>query len=123
MGLSTERPEMTGGGFDTRTLTAAVLFGAVLGSRVVEATMAELAISVLFGVGQATVTIRLNCAEAPGASEALVQFTFPVPPAAGMEQDHPTGADRDLNTVPAGIASVSDTFSAGRSSSAGRKGS
>src|SRR5262245_26765546 len=114
---------MTGGGLDTWTLTDAVLFWAVLGSRVVEATVAELAISVLLGVGQATVTIRLNCAEAPGASEAAVQFTFPLPPAAGVVQDHPAGGDRDLNTVPAGIASTSDTFSAGRSSSAGRKGS
>src|SRR5215813_1150360 len=114
---------MTGGGFETMTLTAAVLFGAVLGSRVVEATVAELAISVLLGVGQATVTIRLNCAEAPGGSEAAVQFTVPAPPPAGVVQDHPAGADRDLNTVPAGIASTSDTFSAGRSSSAGRKGS
>src|SRR5262245_15856734 len=123
MGLSTERPEMIGGGLDTRTLTAAVLFGAVLGSRVVEATAAELAISVLLGVGQATVTIRLNCAEAPGESEATVQFTLPTPPAAGVVQDHPAGADSDLNTVPAGIASTSDTFSAGRSSSVERMGS
>src|SRR5215470_4970336 len=105
---------MTGGGLDTSTLTEAVLFGAVLGSGVVEATVAELAISVLSGVGQATVAIRLNCAEAPGVSEAIVQFTLPPPPAAGVAQDHPAGADRDLNTVPAGIASVSDTLSAGR---------
>src|SRR5215468_10258624 len=114
---------MTGGGFETMTLTAAVLFGAVLGSRVVEATAAELTISVLLDVGQTTVTVRLNCAEAPGASEAAVQFTCPAPPAAGVVQDHPAGADRDLNTVPAGIASTSDTLSAGRSSSVGRKGS
>src|SRR5262245_37931896 len=123
MGLSTERPEMTGGGLDTRTLTADVLFGAVLGSRVVEATVAELTISVLSVVGQITVTVRLNCAEAPGGSEATVQFTFPTPPAAGAVQDHPAGADSDLNRVPAGTALVSDTLSAGRSSSAGRKGS
>src|SRR5215510_4595806 len=114
---------MTGGGLDTWTLTDAVLFCVVLGSRVVEATAAELTISVLLGVGQATVTIRLNCAEAPGGSEAAVQFTVPAPPAAGVVQDHPVGADSDLNTVPAGIASVSDTLSAGRSSSAGRNGS
>src|SRR5262249_19225871 len=114
---------MTGGGLDTRTLTAAVLFGAVLGSRVVEATVAELAISVLLGVGQATVTIRLNCAEAPGGSEAHVNSPLPRRPPAGVVQAHPAGADRALNTAPAGIASTSDTFSAGRSSSAGRKGS
>src|SRR5262249_36033192 len=114
---------MTGGGLDTSTLTAALLFGAVLGSRVVEATVAELTISVLLGVGQTTVTVRLNCAEAPEGSEAAVHFTCPARPAAGVAQDHPAGADRDLNTVPAGIASTSDTFSAGRSSSAGRKGS
>src|SRR2546422_10466302 len=105
---------MTGGGWEPTTLTEAVLFGAVLGSSVVEATAAELAISVLFGVGQATVTIRLNCAEAPGGSEAAAQFTLPAPPAAGVVQDHPVGADSDLNTVPAGIASTSDTLSAGR---------
>src|SRR6266508_11636 len=122
-GLSTERPEITGGGLDTWTLTDAVLFGAVLGSRVVEAAVAELTISVLLGVGQTTVTVRLNCAEAPAASEEAVQFTCPAPPAAGLAQDHPAGADSDLNTVPAGIASVSDTLSAGRSSSVGRKGS
>ena len=112
---------MTGGGLDTRTLTAAVLFGAVFGSRVVEATVAELTISALLGLGQTTVTVRLNCAEAPGGSEAAVQFTCPAPPAAGVEQDHPAGADSDLNIVPAGIASVSDRLSAGRSSSIGRK--
>src|SRR5262245_58231052 len=112
---------MTGGGLDTWTLTAAVLFGAVLGSRVVEATVAELTIPAPLGVGQTTVTGRLNCAESPGASEDATQFTLPMPPAAGVAQDHPAGADRDLNTVPAGIASVSDTLSAGRSSSVGRK--
>src|SRR5262244_3467222 len=114
---------MTGGGLDTRTLTAALLFGAVLGSRVVEATVAELTISVLLGVGQTTVTVRLNCAEAPEGSEASVQFTCPAPPAAGVAHDHPAGADSDLNTVPAGIASVSVTLAAGRSSSSGRKSS
>ena len=60
---------MTGGGLDTRTLADAVLFGAVLGSRVVEATAAELTISVLLDVGQTTVTVRLNCAEAPGGEQ------------------------------------------------------
>src|SRR5688572_27480983 len=123
MGLSAERPEMTGGGLDTLTLADAVLFGAVLGSRVVEATAAELTISVLLDVGQTTVTVRLNCAEAPEGSNGDVQFTCPALPAAGVVQDHPVGADRDLNTVPAGIASVSDTLLAGRSSSLGRKAS
>src|SRR5262245_42630893 len=120
-GASTDRPEMTAGGFDTWTLTDAALFGARLGSRVVEATVAELTIPVLSGVGQATVTVRLNCAEAPGASEATVQLTCPAPPAAGVVQDHPAGTDSALNTVPAGIASVSDTLSAGRSSSVARE--
>src|SRR5262245_53371576 len=107
---------MTGAGLDTRTLADAVLFGAVLGSRVIEATVAELTISVLLGVGQAAVTVRLNCAEAPGASVATVQVTLPTPPAAGVVQDQPAGADSDLNTVPTGIVSMNDTFSAGRSS-------
>src|SRR5262245_64453707 len=121
MGLSTERPEMTGGGLDTRTMTDAVLFGAVLGSRVVDPTEAELTIPVLFGVGQTTVTVRLNCAEAPAASEATVQVTCPTPPAPGVAHDHPAGADSDLNTAPAGIAPVSHTLAAARSASAGRK--
>src|SRR5262249_55388169 len=113
-GLSTESREMTGGGLDTRTLTAAVLFGAGLGLRVVEATVAELTISVLLGVGQGTVTVRLNCAKASGAIEGIAQFTLPTPPAAGVAQDHPAGVDSDLNTVPAGIELVSDTLPAGR---------
>ena len=112
---------MTGGGLDTLTLADAVLFGAVLGSRVVEATAAELTISVLLDVGQTTVTVRLNCAEAPEESDADVQFTCPTPPAAGVAQDHPAGADRDLNRVPAGIASVSDTLFAGGRHRSGEK--
>src|SRR5262245_40151337 len=120
MGLSTERLEITGGGLDTRTLADAVLFGAVLGSRVVEVAAAELTIPVLLDVGQTTVTVRLNCAEVPGANEVAVQFTCPTP-TAGVVQDHPAGTDRDLNRVPDGIASVSDMLLAGRSSSVGRK--
>ena len=56
---------MAGGGLETVTATVAVLFGATLGSGVVELTAAELTICAPFAVAQGTPTTSANCAVAP----------------------------------------------------------
>ena len=92
MGLSTVRPEMTGGKLDTWTPTEAVLLGAKLGSPVVEVAVAEFTILVPSGVRQTTTTVNLNWAEAPAANEGAVHLTEPALPEGGTVQDHPVGA-------------------------------
>jgi hypothetical protein len=55
---------------------------------------------------------RLNCAEAPLASDTNEHVTVPFAPAAGVEQDAagPVACVNDTNCVPAGRASLRITF-------------
>jgi hypothetical protein len=50
---------------------------------------------------------------APEASDGFVQVTVPLAPTAGVVQLQPAGAKIDVNAVPAGRRSVTETFGAG----------
>ena len=115
---------ISGGGLETWTPADAVLFSAGLGSAVVEVAVAEAAIAVASGVEQSpTRTVSVNAAEASTSSEALVHCTWPVPSGSGVVQVHPAGTDSDSNRARAGIALVSETFAAGKSSLVGESAS
>src|SRR5690348_4448279 len=60
-----------------------------------------------------TVTTSVNEPLAPEASDGFVQVTVPLPPTAGVVQLQPPGVVIDVNVVPAGRRSVTDTFGAG----------
>ena len=64
-------------------------------------------------------TATENCRDAPGPSEAMVHFTWPLPPTGGVVQVHPAGTVTAWNPVCAGTAMVMATLAAGRSSSLG----
>src|SRR5579871_769876 len=114
---------ITGGGFDTKMVAEAVLFGAGFGSAVEEVTEAEAVMPVPSCVEQSfSPTVSASCADAPAASVAAVQVTWPLAPTAGVEQVQPDGAVMAWNPVCAGIAMVIDTLAAGRSSSVGSYG-
>ena len=63
-----------------------------MGLRVVDVTVAEFAIAVPSGVAHRTVTLSVNCVEAPLASDDAVQLTGPALPTDGVVQFHPAGA-------------------------------
>src|SRR5688572_6443667 len=109
-----------GGGLFTCALADAVLFSAGLGSTVVDAAVAEATIGIASGVEQSPArTVSVNSADASTSSEALLHCTWPVPEGSGVVQVQPAGTDSDSNRVPVGIALVSETFAAGKSSAAG----
>jgi len=58
------------------------------------------------------VTTSVKVAGGPGANSGLVAVTVPVPPTAGVEVIHPTGALNEKNVVFAGTTSVRDTLAA-----------
>ena len=93
-------------------LTEAVLFGSVFGSRVIEETVAESTIESPFAVTHGTLTVSVNCAVAPFASEAAVQVTSPLAPTAGVVHDQPAGAVIDWKVVDDGTVSTNETFAA-----------
>ena len=102
-----------------RMLADAVLLGAGFGSAVADVTFADAAIAEPLPAAQsASVTIRVNVAEAPTASDGLVHCTGPLAPAPARRRTSPR-APTATEPVRAGTAVVSDTFAAGRSSSVG----
>jgi hypothetical protein len=76
-----------------------------------EVTLAVLLITVPEETPAPTFTVRLNVA-VPGAIDAEVQVTVPVPPTEGVEHDSegPPVWLSETNVVPAGSVSVMDTF-------------
>src|SRR5262245_25357340 len=81
-------------------------------STVVVVTRAVLVINVSLGTSLLTVSARLKIADAPAGKTLIPQEMLPPPPGCGAAQLQPCAADRDLNTVLAGTASVSVTFAA-----------
>src|SRR5262245_20786151 len=111
---------MTGAGFETWMFAVDALFGAGFGSAVADVTFADAPIDDPLAAAQsASVTMSVNVAEAPTASDGVVHCTGPMPPAPGAAQDQAGGPASDWKTVWDGTAVVSDTFAAGRSSSVG----
>src|SRR5436189_298363 len=84
----------------------------VLASAVVELTVAVLEIVLPSAVSGLTWTPRVNVAVAALASEAVVQFTVPVEPAAGVVQLQPAGVGIDWNVVCGGNGSFMVTLAA-----------
>ena len=82
-----------------------VLLLAEVGSLVVAVTD-EFAVIVPAATVAGTFTTTIMSAVAPTARLGSVQFTFPVPPTAGVVQIQPAGADTDWNVVFVGVASV-----------------
>ena len=87
---------------------------ALLGSPVEAATAAVFEI-VDPAVESAAFTISVKVAEAPGFKGDALQAIEPVAPAAGVEQekDGPVFFAKDMNVVPGGRTSLSDTACAG----------
>src|SRR5215471_907345 len=111
---------ITGGGFDTVIIADEALFWAGFGSAVADVTFAEATIAEPFAAEQsASATVSVNVAVPPAGSDARLHWIGPLPPIPGVAQDQPAGAVSDWNVVWAGMAVVSDTFVAGRSSSVG----
>src|SRR5437879_3556774 len=87
-----------------RTVVVAM---AVLLRRLESKVVAELTVAVLVSVlpssaAELTWTTRVKVAVAPLANEAVVQFTMPVEPAAGVVQLQPAGVGIDWNVVNGG---------------------
>src|SRR5712691_856873 len=85
--------------------------------RRLESKVAELTVAVLVSVlpssaAALTWTTRVKVAVAPLASVAVVQFTVPVEPAAGVVQLQPAGVGIDWNVVSGGSGSFILTFAA-----------
>src|SRR5438093_701212 len=96
-----------------RTVVVAVaVLLARLGSKVVELTVAVLAIVLPSGAAGLTWTTRVNVAVAPLASVAVVQLTVPVKPAAGVVQVQPAGVGIDWKVVSGGSRSFIVTLAA-----------
>src|SRR5882672_9373481 len=96
-----------------RTVVVAVaLLLPVLESAVVELTVAVLVSVLPSAVSGLTWTPRVKVAVAPLANEAMVQFTVPVEPAAGVVQLQPAGVGIDWNVVCAGSGSFIVTLAA-----------
>src|SRR5437773_2291247 len=96
-----------------RTVVVAVaLLLPVLASAVVELTVAVLEIVLPSSAAGLTWTPRVKVAVAPLANEAVVQFTVPVEPAAGVVQLQPAGVGIDWNVVCGGSGSFIVTLAA-----------
>src|SRR5438034_867290 len=96
-----------------RTVVVAIaLLLPVLESAVVELTVAVLAIVLPSGAAGLTWTMRVKVAVAPLANEAVVQFTVPVEPTAGVVQVQPAGVGIDWNVVCDGNGSFMVTLAA-----------
>jgi hypothetical protein len=98
--LVTARSQST----DTGVETVVVLFAAT-GSLVVVVTV-ELAVMVPAAMLVGTLTTTMMSASAAIAKFAVVQFTPPALPTAGVVQLQPAGAETDANVVVPGVASV-----------------
>jgi hypothetical protein len=86
-----------------------VLLLAEFGS-LVAADTDEFAVIVPAATDGATFTTTTMSTDAPTAMLGFVQFTFPVPPTAGVVHVHPAGADTPWNVVLTGVASVKLTL-------------
>src|SRR5438034_1034468 len=95
----------------TVVVAMAVLFMR-FGSKVAELTVAVLAIVLPSGAAGLTWTTRVKVAVAPLASVAVVQFTVPGEPAAGVVQLQPAGVGIDWNVVSGGSGSFIVTLAA-----------
>jgi hypothetical protein len=98
----------------TKLLTVALLVAALLppaGSVEPLLTLAVLASTVPIATAASTDTVKVKLALAPGAMEASVQVTVPVPPGAGVVQVKagPPSCCSETNRVPAGSGSTSCT--------------
>src|SRR2546426_2397295 len=85
--------------------------------RRLESKVAELTVALLVSVLPSSVlvltcTTMVKVAVAPLANEAVVQFTVPVEPAAGVVQLQPAGVGIDWNVVSGGSGSFILTFAA-----------
>src|SRR3989441_184440 len=81
-------------------------------SKVAELTVAVLVSVLPSGAAGLTWTARVKVAVAPLANKAVVQFTVPVEPAAGVVQLQPVGVGIDWNVVCAGNGSFMITLAA-----------
>src|SRR5438445_688789 len=88
----------------TVVVAMAVLFRRFV-SKVAELTAAVLVSVLPSSAAALTWTARVKVAVAPLANEAVVQFTMPVEPAAGVVQVQPAGVGIDWNVVSAGSGS------------------
>src|SRR5438034_362990 len=95
----------------TLVVAVAVLFRG-FGSKVAELTVAALAIVLPSSAAGLTWTARVKVAVAPLASVAVVQFTVPGEPAAGVVQVQPAGVGIDWNVVSSGSRSFMVTLAA-----------
>ena len=80
----------------------------VFGSGVVEDAVAVLEMIVPPAVPALTLTTSVKTA-LPTPRVAIEQLTLPVPPTAGVLQDHPPGEESDTKVVPAGSVSARAT--------------
>src|SRR3989449_5209 len=83
-----------------------------LESKVAELTVAVLVSVLPSGAAGLTWTARVKVAVAPLANKAVVQFTVPVEPAAGVVQLQPAGVGIDWNVVCGGSGSFMVTLAA-----------
>src|SRR5216117_40748 len=95
----------------TLVVAVAVLFRRFV-SKVVELTVAVLAIVLPSSAAGLTWTARVKVAVAPMASVAVVQLTVPGEPAAGVVQLQPAGVGIDWNVVCGGNGSFMVTLAA-----------
>src|SRR5216117_1196691 len=95
----------------TVVVAMAVLFMR-FGSKVAELTVAALTIVLPSGAAGLTWTTRVKVAVAPLASVAVVQFTVPGEPTAGVVQVQPAGVGIDCNVVSSGSGSFMVTLAA-----------
>src|SRR5213083_3765563 len=95
----------------TLVVAMAVLFMR-FGSKVAELTVAVLAIVLPSSAAALTWTTRVKVAVAPLASVAVVQFTVPGEPTAGVVQLQPAGVGIDWNVVCGGNGSFMVTLAA-----------
>ena len=93
-------------------VVAVALLLPVLESAVVELTVAVLEIVLPSAVSGLTWTTMVKVAVAPLASEAVVQFTVPVEPTAGVVHVQPAGVAIDWNVVCDGNGSFMVTVAA-----------
>src|SRR5216684_2975152 len=94
------------------TVDAVALLLVEFGSLTDELTVAVSVITVPFAVPAFTFTIIEKLATVLPNMFNVVQRTLPVPPAAGVKQVQPAGADMETKTVFAGTASTSVALSA-----------
>src|SRR5438046_1320786 len=95
----------------TLVVAVAVLFMR-FGSKVAELTVAAFTIVLPSGAAGLTWTTRVKVAVAPLASVAVVQFTVPGEPTAGVVQVQPAGVGIDWNVVSSGSGSFMVTLAA-----------